>query len=211
MTQFYPIDGDKLKIMFPKMKTPYGWAEAMSELFSDYSINTPERVWMFLAQCGHETGGFTIFEENLNYSAERLIVVFKKYFPTIEAAQQYARQPQKIANKVYANRNGNGPEESGDGWRFRGRGCIQLTGKYNYIKFAKSMWKDWEIIVNNPERVSVDKITCLLTALWFWSTNQLNKLSDVGDITGVTKIINGGLNGIDHRIQLYENAKRIFT
>lgn len=192
------------------MLDPYGWSRAMNELFTDYSINNKQRVWMFLAQCGHETGEFRVFEENLNYSAEGLVKVFKKYFPTIEIAKQYARQPQKIANKVYANRIGNGSEESGDGWKYRGRGCIQLTGKENYIAFANITWKDWQMIVDNPDRVSQDKITCLLSALWFWGRKQLNPLSDVGDIEEVTRRINGGLNGLDHRIQLYERAKKIF-
>lgn len=196
--------------MFTRINNPYGWAEAMTELFSDYAINTRERVWMFLAQCGHETGEFTVFEENLNYSVDGLMKVFKKYFPTIELAQQYARQPQKIANRVYANRLGNGPEESGDGWKYRGRGCIQLTGKNNYTRFAKATWKDWEMVVNDPDRVREDKFTCLLTALWFWSINKINPLCDAGDINGVTRIINGGLNGLKHRTELYEKAKLIF-
>jgi putative chitinase len=128
------ITGAQFKQLFPRSQNPENWAQSMNDVFPTYEINTPRRVAAFLAQCGHESGGWTVFEENLNYSAKGLMGIFKKYFPTEDIANQYARQPQKIANRVYANRMGNGDEASNDGWTYRGRGPIQLTGRSNYTQ-----------------------------------------------------------------------------
>ncbi len=170
---------------------------------SKFNINTPLRLAHFLAQCGHESGGFKVTSENLNYSAKGLNGIFKKYFPTEAAATPYARQPQKIANKVYANRMDNGSEASGDGFKFRGRGYIQLTGRANYTSFGKAINED---IANNPDIVSGKY--ALLSAAWFWSKNGLNTLADGGAsdqvVTSITKRVNGGTIGLPDRIKHFK-------
>jgi putative chitinase len=192
--------------LFPKAQDPQSWVDSMNAVFLTYEINTPKRVAAFLAQCGHESGGWTIFQENLNYSAQGLCLTFKKYFPTLESAQPYARKPEKIANKVYANRMGNGPESSGDGWKYRGRGPIQLTGKDNYRSFAQDMFEDWENLFENPDWVTSDKDFALMSAIWFWNKNKLNREADAGDIKTMTKKINGGYIGLEDRIKHYKEA-----
>jgi len=200
------ITSEQFHHLFPRNPDPELWANAMAEVFPTYDINTPKRIAAFLAQCGHESGGWVIFEENLNYSAQGLNGIFKKYFPTIESAQPYARQPERIANKIYANRMGNGSEESGDGFKYRGRGPIQLTGKSNYTAFAKEMFDDWQNVVDNPDWVTEDKDFALMSAIWFWNKNKLNALADVEDIKLMTKKINGGYIGLDDRIAHYNEA-----
>ena len=168
-----------------------------------FQINTPLRLAHFLAQCGHESGGFRVTSENLNYSAKGSMGIFKKYFPTEAIANAYQRQPQKIANKVYANRMLNGDEASGDGYKFRGRGYIQLTGKDNYTQFGKAIGED---IPSNPDSVSGKY--ALLSAAWFWSKNGLNKLADGGAtdavVTSITKRVNGGTIGLPDRIKHFK-------
>jgi putative chitinase len=168
-----------------------------------FQINTPLRLAHFLAQCGHESGGFRVTQENLNYSAKGLNGIFKKYFPTEAAAAAYARNPQKIANKVYANRMANGDEASGDGYKFRGRGYIQLTGRANYTEFGKAIGED---IASNPDKVA--STYSLLSAAWFWSKNGLNKLADGGAtdpvVTSITKRVNGGTIGLADRIKHFK-------
>lgn len=187
------------------------WMPHLLAAMARFEVNTPLRQAAFLAQLGHESGGLTAVEENLNYSAEALQRVFKKYFPTPEIAAKYARQPQRIANRVYANRMGNGDEASGDGWRYRGRGPIQLTGKANYEAAGKAMGLD---LVGNPLSVAEPRIGSLVAG-WFWSTNNLNKFADKDDNKSVSKIINTGstkaadsaVNGLPHRMALYEAGK----
>jgi putative chitinase len=200
------ITAEQFAHLFPNNPDPESWAESMQEVFPTYEINTPQRVSAFLAQCGHESGGWTTFQENLNYSAQGLCTTFKKYFPTLESATPYARQPEKIANRVYANRMGNGPEESGDGWKYRGRGPIQLTGKSNYMQFAQDMFDDWENLFNNPDWVTEDKDFALMSAIWFWNKNKLNVQADAGDLKLMTKKINGGYLGLDDRIAHYNEC-----
>jgi putative chitinase len=170
---------------------------------SKFNINTPLRLAHFLAQCGHESGGFKVTSENLNYSAKGLMGIFKKYFPTEQLAESYQRQPQKIANKVYASRMDNGNEASGDGFKFRGRGYIQLTGRANYTAFGKAINED---IANNPDVVSGKY--ALLSAAWFWSKNGLNNLADGGStdtvVTTITKRVNGGTIGLADRIKHFK-------
>ena len=188
-------------MMIDKLKghIPDTVIEMISDTAAKFQINTPLRLAHFLAQCGHESGGFRATQENLNYSAKGLNGIFKKYFPTEASAVDYARKPQKIANKVYANRMGNGAEASGDGYKFRGRGYIQLTGKSNYTLFGKAIGED---ICANPDLVS-SKYP-LLSAAWFWSKNGLNTIADGGStdsvVTSVTKRVNGGTNGLADRI-----------
>jgi len=205
------ITSEQFHHLFPRNPDPELWAHAMAEVFPTYDINTPRRIAAFLAQCGHESGGWVVFEENLNYSAQGLNGIFKKYFPTIESAQPYARQPERIANKIYANRMGNGSEESGDGFKYRGRGPIQLTGKSNYTAFAKEMFDDWQNVVDNPDWVTEDKDFALMSAIWFWNKNKLNVQADSGDIKLMTKKINGGYIGLEDRIKHYNECIDLLT
>jgi putative chitinase len=197
--------------LFPNCVDSQGWVTAMESVLPANGINTPDRIASFLAQCGHESGGWTKFEENLNYGAPGLLSIFKKYFPNETVANQYARKPEMIANRVYAGRMGNGSPESGDGWKYRGRGPIQITGKDNITAFAKKLVPDWQKVVDNPSLISTDKNLCLLSAIWFWDTNNLNKYADAKDIKTMTRIINGGYNGIDERIKLYNEAIHLLT
>lgn len=200
------ITAEQFHKLFPRNPDPELWAASMAEVFPTYEINTPQRIAAFLAQCGHESGGWTVFQENLNYSAQGLRKVFPKYFPNDDLANAYAKQPEKIANRIYGNRMGNGPEESGDGYKYRGRGPIQLTGKDNYRAFAKDMFDDWENLFNNPDWVTEDKDFALMSAIWFWNKNKLNVQADAGDIKLMTKKINGGYIGLEDRIAHYNEA-----
>jgi putative chitinase len=168
-----------------------------------FGVNTPLRLAHFLAQCGHESGGFRLTQENLNYSAKGLRGIFKKYFPTDALAAAYARQPQKIANRVYGGRMGNGPEASGEGFKFRGRGYIQLTGKQNYTAFDLAVEDD---ILANPDLVSTKH--ALASAAWFWKKNGLNLIADTGAsnevVTKITKRVNGGTIGLPDRIKHFK-------
>jgi len=168
-----------------------------------FGVNTPLRLAHFLAQCGHESGGFRLTQENLNYSAKGLRGIFKKYFPTEALAAAYARQPQKIANRVYGGRMGNGPEASGEGFKFRGRGYIQLTGKQNYTAFDLAVEDD---ILANPDLVSTKH--ALASAAWFWKKNGLNLIADTGAsnevVTKITKRVNGGTIGLPDRIKHFK-------
>lgn len=192
----------QLEKILPKNTQVKQWYEALVKILPEYDITTVDRVAAFLAQCGHESAGFTAVQENLNYGASGLMSTFKKYFPSQDLANSYARQPERIANRVYANRMGNGNESSGDGWRYRGRGLIQLTGKNNYTAFA------------NAVGIPLDQITeylqttegCVRSACWFWQTNKLNQYADSGDILTLTRRINGGTHGIDDRRSRYTHA-----
>lgn len=168
-----------------------------------FGVNTPLRLAHFLAQCGHESGGFRLTQENLNYSAKGLMGIFKKYFPTQALADAYARKPEKIANRVYGGRMGNGPEASGEGFKFRGRGYIQLTGKQNYTAFDLAVEDD---ILANPDLVSSKH--ALASAAWFWKKNGLNAIADTGAsnevVTKITKRVNGGTIGLPDRIKHFK-------
>ena len=170
-----------------------------------YEINTPERVAMFMAQVGHESGGLKRREENLNYSAQRLTQVFPKYFRDVDP-NDYARNPEKIANRVYGNRMGNGDEDSGDGYRYRGRGFIQLTGKNNYTAFANAMGMTLDEAVDYLSTAE----GAAMSAAWFWDMRNLNADADRGDVVTVTKKINGGTIGLHERQALYKEALGIF-
>ena len=181
------------------------WYEALNTLLPDYDINTVPRVAAFIAQCAHESGGFKMLKENLNYRAVTLRKIFPKYFPTDALAEQYAGKQELIANKVYGNRMGNGDEASGDGFRYCGRGLIQLTGKNNYMAFAESIETPVEEI---PEFLGTFE-GAVQSACWFWETNNLNQWADTGDILTLTKRINGGTIGLEDRIKHYNHAMHI--
>jgi putative chitinase len=178
------------------------WIDAINETFDRFDISTPERQACFLGQCAHESAGFTALKENLNYSAEGLTKVWPKRFPSLDAAQPYHRNPEKIANKVYADRMGNGDEASGEGFKYRGRGLIQLTGKDNYEACGEALGAD---LVGDPDQVSSPKFAAL-SAGWFWDKNKLNQYADSNDMTTLTKRINGGTHGIDDRIARTQQA-----
>ena len=179
------------------------WYEAMCEILPLWSVDTIERVAGFIAQCGHESGGFRVLSENLNYSAKALNSIFPKYFRRAgRDANEYHRQPEKIANVIYANRMDNGDSGSGDGWRFRGGGILQLTGRYNYTQFGKAVEKSPEEAVDYVRT----KAGALDSACWFWDTNNINKYCDDMDIVGMTKRINGGTIGLDDRKKHYLHA-----
>ena len=165
-------------------------------LFEKYEVNTKLRLAHFFSQISHESGLKPI-SENLNYSAQGLIQTFSKYFTTTEALI-FARKPEKIANRVYANRMGNGDEKSGDGWKYRGRGFIQITGKINYFQLANDTDLD---CLKNPDLL-LQEANAMISALWFWNKAGLNKLADKNDIKGITRKINGGYNGLEHRTEL---------
>ena len=191
-------------------KNPYldYWYDAVCQILPVYEINTPQRVAAFIAQCAHESGGFKFLKENLNYKAASLRKVFPKYFPDDTTANRYANLPNKqeaIANRVYANRMGNGDEASGDGFRYLGRGLIQLTGKNNYTLFAAAIDTPLEDI---PEYLQTFE-GAIQSACWFWEQNNLNPIADKGDILTLTKRINGGTIGLEDRIKHYNHALHV--
>lgn len=199
-----------LKIEALRGHIPDAVIKQIPDTAAKFEINTPLRLAHFLAQCGHESGGFKVVNENLNYSAKGLMGIFKKYFPTQQLAESYQRQPQKIANKVYASRMGNGPESSGEGFKFRGRGYIQLTGKDNYTAFGKAIGED---ISSNPDKVASDY--ALLSAAWFFNKNGLHKMADGGAsdqvVTAITKRVNGGTIGLPDRIKHFKEYYHLLS
>jgi len=199
---------DQLKQLLPKNPYVDHWHNALSQLLPDYEINTARRIAAFIAQCSHESANFTALKENLNYRWQTLRKLFPKYFPTDELAQQYASLPNKqeaIANRIYGGRMGNGLEETGDGFRFCGRGLIQLTGKQNYTWFAASL----SITVEEASEYLQTFEGAAQSACWFWETNKLNQWADAGDMVTLTKRINGGTIGLDDRIKHYEHALHV--
>jgi putative chitinase len=189
------------------------WHNALEQLLPDYDINTPQRIASFIAQCAHESGNFTALKENLNYKWETLRRLFPKYFPTDELAKDYASRPNKqeaIANRIYANRMGNGSEESKDPAKWIGRGLIQLTGRSNYQAFADSIEVDGRPlnIDEVPEYLATFE-GAAQSACWFWETNNLNKFADADDILNMTKRINGGTIGLNDRIKHYKHALHV--
>ena len=198
------ITKDQLRAIFPKNRDIDEWYDIMEEMLPTYDITSSKRIAAFLAQCGHESGQFTIIKENLNYSGRALLRVFGRYFRDRDVSE-YSRNPEKIANLVYANRMNNGDTASGDGYRFCGRGVIQLTGRYNYTEFAKTKGKTAEEIIPYLET----KKGALETACWFWTVNGLNALAEKGDMRTLTKRINGGFNGLEDRMHYYHIATRV--
>jgi putative chitinase len=210
MAEFtFEFTKEKLEQCIPGNPYLNYWYDALNQLLPDYNINTPQRVAAFVAQCAHESGNFRTLKENLNYKAATLRKIFPKYFPDDASANHYASLPNKqeaIANKVYANRMGNGDEASGDGYRYCGRGLIQLTGKENYTWFAASL----QISVEEAAEYLQTFEGAAQSACWFWETNNLNQWADKGDILTLTKRINGGTIGLDDRIKHYNHALHVF-
>ncbi len=204
MSEFI-LTKEQLEKLMPGNSYINEWYEAFSQMLPQYDINTPERIAAFIAQCGHESGGFKFLKENLNYRAESLMRTWPSRFPTLDFAREYAHNQEKIANYVYSNRMGNGPETSGDGWRFLGRGLIQLTGRNNYEAFAESIETPVEEI---PEYLMTFE-GATQSACWFWENNNLNTWADKRDIVTLTKKINGGTIGLADRQKHYEHALHV--
>ena len=203
----------QLKQLLPKNKYVEHWHNALSQLLPDYDINTSHRIAAFVAQCSHESGGFTTLKENLNYKPQSLRRLFPKYFTDDAIANQYCARPDKqaaIGSRIYANRMGNSDESSGDGYRYCGRGLIQLTGRSNYQSFADSIEVDGRPLKIDevPEYLATFE-GAAQSACWFWETNKLNQWADAGDILNLTKRINGGTIGLDDRKKHYEHALHV--
>lgn len=202
------ITEKQFQTLFPTAKNAKAWTDAINEILPRYDITAGPRLWMFLAQCGHESARFTSFQENFNYSRDGLLRVFPKYFDRLNV-DQYVRQPEKIANRVYANRMGNGNEASGDGWRYRGCGVLQITGTQNMQSFFKACYPDtWQDC--KPEMLLEPK-TSIEAACWFWKSRKLNRISDSENIETTTRLINGGTHGIESRRKLYATAKKLLS
>lgn len=202
------ITVSQLKQLLPKNPYVEHWHHALEQLFPDYEIDTPKRMAAFIAQCAHESGGFMVLKENLNYKAPSLRKLFHKYFLTDAIAQEYASKPNKqeaIASRIYANRMGNGDEASKEGWKFCGRGLIQLTGRSNYQAFADSL----EMSIDDVPEYLATFEGAAQSACWYWETNKLNQWADKNDILTMTKRINGGTIGLEDRIKHYEHALHI--
>ena len=202
------VNAEKLQ----KMHIGPEWVDALNETFDRFQIDTPMRQAAFIGQCGHECGQFKVLEENLNYRAATLLKLFPRtprraWGFTPEEAAAYERQPKRIANRIYGNRMNNRDEASGDGWRFRGRGCIQLTGSANYHHASKALGVDF---IMEPDQVATPKYAAM-TAGWFWNTHKINQFADVQDWVTMTKRINGGTIGLDDRIKHIMQALQILS
>lgn len=193
-----------------KGKVPDTVIAQLPETIAKFELNTPNRLAHFLAQAAHESGSFKAVSENLNYGAKGLRGIFGKYFPTDALAASYERKPEKIANRVYGGRMGNGPEASGEGWKFRGRGYIQLTGKDNYKLFDSVVPEN---LLENPDLVATKYP--LLSAAWFFHKNGLHKIADEGAtnavVTKITKRVNGGTHGLDDRLSKFKTFSSLLS
>lgn len=205
------ITPDQLAYMIPTNPDVEDWCNELNKAMPKYGITTPQRIASFISQCAHESRDFTALEENLNYSEKALNAVFGRYFgPGKRNAAEYARNPEKIANYVYMDefrRSPLGNVKEGDGWRFRGRGLKQLTGRSNYERFAK----DYDITAEEAAEWLETKEGALASALWFWDNNGLNELADTGNVAKVTKRINGGDIGLEDRQRRYNDAMQALT
>ena len=200
------IRQDQLTQILPGNQYVEHWTDALNKILPDYDITTPQRVAAFLAQTAHESGGYNALHENLNYTAQSLCKVWPSHFNT-SIADQYAHQPEKIANRAYAGRMGNGDEASGDGWNFCGRGLLQVTGRVNYQAFADSVQMN---IADVPAFLQTFE-GAVQSACWFWENNNLNQYADSGDFVTMTKKINGGTLGLDDRQHRYLQAMQVFS
>jgi putative chitinase len=199
---------DQVRQLVPRaLGGPDDWYESMCEALPQYNITTVERVAAFIAQCAHESGGFSMLEENLNYKAATLAKLWPQRYPP-GIAEQYAGNPEMIANKTYGGRMGNGAEDTGEGYKFRGRGLLQLTGKDNYTACSKALFQD-NSLIEDPS-VLLDPYYAIHSACWFWNKNKLNQYADSGDIVTMTKRINGGTIGLADRQAHYNHALEVF-
>ena len=199
-----PLSSQQIQQVFitTKLDTINLYADSLNFFMKECEIDTKLRICAFLSQIGVESGNLTVTKENLNYSAQGLLKTFPKYFPTQELAEKYQRKPEMIANRVYGGRLGNGPEETGDGWKYRGRGLIQVTGKENYQRFAKDRGLAFDEVIGyleTPDGASE-------SAVWYWTSRKINNAADAQDIVLVSKLVNGGTHGLEQRKALYQQA-----
>jgi putative chitinase len=195
---------EKLEDILTGNKQVKEYYNALCKALPKYDITTERRVAGFLAQCAHESNNFKVLKENLNYSADGLKRIFPKYFKNVDP-NDYARQPEKIANRVYANRMSNGDEDSGDGWRYRGRGVIQLTGRDNYSRFAKDMGMSLDEVVDYLETIE----GAIMSAAWYWNSRKINSAAEDNDIVKMTKLVNGGTIGLEDRKKHYAHILEV--
>ena len=199
------ITPEQLKAILPTCKDPDTWSFELSAVLPNHDITTKERIASFLSQTGHESADYNILVENLNYSAQALRRVFPKYFPDDQTAWRYARQPVWIASRVYANRMGNGSEKSQEGWKYRGRGLIQVTGKNNYRACSNYIFGD-DRLLEDPD-ILIEPTYALESACWYWDINNLNKFAH--DVLKTTRLVNGGTIGLKHRQEIYDRAMKV--
>lgn len=204
----FDFTADKLAACITKNKNPKEWYEGLCNQLPQFGIVTPARVAGFISQCQHESADFTVLTENLNYGAKGLMTIFKKYYKTEALAKSHERKPELIANRVYSGRMGNGPESSGDGWKFRGRGLVQLTGRSNYTQCSNDLFGD-DCLVDDPDLVTQPEYA-ILSACWFWHKNKLNDICDRGDVVLLSKRINGGTIGLADRIHHWNKCLELF-
>lgn len=200
---------DKLAACIPQNRDPEPWFLSLQEYLPQFEIVTVQRVAGFISQCAHESNDFTVLVENLNYGAEGLCSIFGKYFRTDAEAFQFQRRPAAIANRVYANRMSNGPESSGDGWAYRGRGILQITGRYNYSQCSMDVFQDTSL-VDNPDLLTTPAYA-VVSACWYWNKNSLNAICDSENVTLLSKKINGGTNGLNDRISRWNHCINILS
>jgi putative chitinase len=200
------INSETLRQILPACKDPNLWASELDAAAKVFYFDTTQRLAAFIAQTAHESASYNVLQENLNYSKEGLRKVFPKYFPDDATASRYARQPKWIASRVYGNRMGNGGEQTQEGWKFRGRGLIQVTGKNNYRLCSDFLFGD-DRLLEDPD-ILLEPEYAMASAGWFWETNKLNDVVDSGNFVQLTKRINGGTNGLAHRQELFDAALR---
>lgn len=200
------ITTQQLRECMPRCREPAIWASLLNEKLFTIGVVEPKKIAAFIAQTGHESMDYNVLEENLNYSADGLMRIFPKYFRNV-SVNSYARQPSKIANRVYANRMGNGSEESGDGWRYRGRGVLQVTGYNNYRRCSEYIFGDSLHLIDDPDLLT-EKEYALMSAIWYWDENNLK---DIEDFVTLTQRINGGTHGLSDREYRYGLALDVLT
>ena len=207
MTDISFLTAEKLQACITENPKIEAWHPVFLDYLPKHDITSKVRVAAFLSQTAYESNYWRTFSENLNYSAKGLLATFPKYFNST-TAKAYERKPEDIANRVYANRLGNGDEKSGDGWRYRGRGAIQCTGKGNYAECSIWMFGFKESLINEPELLAkTDGV--IMSALWYWTTHGLNELADKSDVVGMTKRINGGTHGLQTRQTLFTRMMKV--
>lgn len=197
------ITEELFRLALPSNAYPEVWSVLLDQILPEYEIDTALRIAAFVSQTGHESLDYTVLKENLNYSAKGLRGTFGKYFNESQALS-YQRKPEAIASRVYANRMGNGDEQSGDGWAYRGRGILQITGRSNYEACSEFLYEDDSLVID-PDQMLHPEVA-LRAACWYWSVNNLNDIADTGDVEKLTKRINGGLNGLDDRVSRYNKV-----
>lgn len=203
----FTFTATQVQKILPTNKQANQWYDVFNSVLPTFRIDSINRVASFLSQCAHESKEFTVMNENLNYSAAALVSVWPSHFDST-VADTYARHPTMIANRAYANRMGNGPEESGDGWKYHGRGPIQITGKANYTVCSQAVFADDRLVIT-PELLATDMDSAIRSACWYWVSRNLNVASDAGDVVTVTRKINGGEVGLTDRIQRFNAAVKI--